>query len=122
MPMAVDAALDAYLNRLCDNVENLYICSQEPANFLEASSTYALGVKATPTIGAAANDTSGRKRTVSAISDGSVTASGSASHLATTDNSASELCAAQALAGVVAVTLGQPFTLTAFDFKIPDPT
>ncbi len=123
MPMAIEAAQDAYLNRICDTVENLYICSQEPANFTEASSTYKLGTKATPSIGAAANDTpNGRKRDVATFSDGTVDSTGTASHVSLTDDSLSELLMAQALAATQAVTASNSFSLTAFKVAIADPT
>lgn len=43
-----DDVLDAALNTIKTNTENLYICSTQPATFAEASSTYKLGAKATP--------------------------------------------------------------------------
>jgi hypothetical protein len=122
MPYLHDDILDAALQYIEDNVENLYICSAEPTTFAEANSTYKLGSKATPTITGPANgDTSGRKTTVDAITDGSVTGTGTATHWALTDDSASKLLATGALASSQAVTSGNTFSLTAFDIEIPDP-
>lgn len=123
MGMISDNALDALLSYISGAAENLYICSAEPATFAEAQTTYKLGVKASPGFGSLANgDVSGRKLPVSSISDGSVTATGTASHWALTDDSASELLAAGALSSSQAVTNGNTFTLTTFDVEIPDPS
>lgn len=117
-----DNAHDALLNYVRNNCENLYVCSAEPTSFTEASSTYKLGTKATPTIGApAAGDASGRKVTVSAISDGTVNSAGTAAWVALTDDSASELLWAKALSSSLALATGSPFTLNAFDIENPDP-
>lgn len=116
-----DDLLDAALAVLT-NVENLYVCSAEPTTFAEASSTYKLGTKATPSIGAVANgDVSGRKRTVSAITDGVVDSAGEANYVALTDNSESKLLVVQALSSALNLATGSPFTLTAFDIEFPDP-
>ena len=116
-----DDILDQALNYISTNTENLYITSQEAGTFAEASSTYALGSKASPTFTGPANgDTSGRKVTCDAISDGSVSADGTASHWSLTDDSASKLLATGALSSSQSVTSGNTFTLTAFDIEIPD--
>jgi hypothetical protein len=119
MPYLSPAGLDAAL-AVWAGADALYICSQEPTTFAEATSTYALGTKATPTIGAAGDRTpDGRKRTVAAITDGTVTATGTATHWALTTASGSVLHATGALAASQAVTSGNPFTLGAFDIGIP---
>lgn len=113
---------DAALNVVINNTENLYICSTMPTTFAEASSTYKLGVKATPAFGSPEDDTSGRKVMVTAITDGSVTADGTAGFIGLTDDSASKLLVAQALNATQVVTNGNTFTLTTFKIAIPDPT
>ena len=45
-----DVELDALLQSIQDNVGTLHICSQEPADYTEASSTYTLGNKSAPTV------------------------------------------------------------------------
>jgi hypothetical protein len=118
-----DTVLDQALAYIDDNVENLYICSAQPTTFAEASSTYKLGTKATPSVGAPTNgDVSGRKIVVAAITDGAVSATGTATWVALTDDSASLLLCAQALSAGQAVTSGNTFTLTEFDITIPDPS
>lgn len=123
MAFLADGAHDALLNYIRDGAENLYLCSQEPATFTEAETTYKLGTKASPTIGAPANgDASGRKITVSAISDGTVNSAGAATHVALTDDSASELLWTGALTSTLNVATGSPWTLNAFDIENPDPS
>jgi len=122
MPSLHDSVFDNGLSVLDTDVENLYICSQEPTTFAEASSTYKLGTKAGPTVGAPADRAGGgREVVVSAISDGVVNATGTATHYALTDDSGSLLLATGALAASQAVTSGNPFTLTSFAIGIPDP-
>lgn len=114
--------LDNGLSVLNTLTENLYICSTMPTNFTEASATYKLGTKAAPTVGApGARTPNGRKVTVSAISDGTVDANGTAGFYALTDNSASKLLAAGALNATQVVTTPNTFTLTTFDIGIPAP-
>ena len=122
MTFLTDNAHDALMNYIRTNCENMYICSQEPTTFTEASSTYKLGTKATPKIGApAAGDTSGRKVTISAISDGVVNSAGTATHYALTDDTGTELLFAGALSSSLALATGSPWTLNAFDIENPDP-
>lgn len=117
--MIADNPLDAALNYIKNNTENLYICSAEPTTFLEASSTYKLGVKASPAfVGPAAGDVSGRKITVSAVTDGVVSADGSAAYLALTDDSLSELLYVKLLDVARTISGETVFTVTAFDIGI----
>jgi hypothetical protein len=117
-----DDVFDAALNVVKNNTENLYICSSMPTTFAEASSTYKLGTKATPGFTGPADDTSGRKLTITAITDGTVSANGTAGFFALTDDSASKLLVAQALNATQAVISGNTFTLTSQKVAIPDPT
>lgn len=121
MAFIPDAALDAALAVVAD-ADALYLCTQEPTTYAQASSTYAVGTKASPSIGAAADRSpSGRKITVAAITTGgSVTASGTATHWALTKASGSLLRATGALSASQALVSGNTFTLTAFDIGIPD--
>jgi hypothetical protein len=64
---------------------------------------------------------SGRKITVDAITDGSVSGTDTATHWALTDDSESKLLVTGALASSQAVTDGNTFTLTAIDVEFPDP-
>ena len=114
--------LDAALAYISANAENLYICSAEPGTYAEAQTAYKLGTKASPSFGAVANgDVSGRKLPVTAIGDGTINTTGTATHWAICDNSESKLLAAGSLSAPQIVTSGNPFSLTAFDIEIPDP-
>lgn len=122
MATLADRVYDNGLTVLDTEVTHLYICSAEPTTHTEASSTLALGSKATPTVSAPGDRSGGgRKVTVSAITDGAVSATGTATHWALTDNTNSRLLATGALSASQAVTNGNPFTLTAFDIGVPDP-
>ncbi len=123
MPYLNDDLLDLALQNLEDNVENLYICSQEPATYAEAQTTYKLGTKAEPAFTGPANRSpNGRKTQIDAITDGTVNTTGTATHWALTDNSATKLLATGSLGASQAVTSGNTFTLSAFDIGIPDAT
>jgi hypothetical protein len=116
-----DQSLDALLSDVKDNYQAEYICSAEPATYTEATSTYALGSKTSPATGAIGDRTGGgRKFTVSAINDGSVSADGTASHYAGVDNTNSRLKVAEALSATQVVSNGNTYTLTAHDIGIPD--
>jgi len=117
-----DSALDAALNDINDG-DRVDICSSEPSNYTEATSTNTLGNKTSVSVGSpAAGDTSGRKVTIPAITDGSVTADGTASHWALSDVTGTELKAAQDLTSTQAVTNGNDFSLGALDIEFPDPS
>lgn len=116
-----DPVLDGGMNYLNSKGSALFICSQLPANYTGASSTYALGTKATPTLSAAQDGvTTGRRVVVSAITGGSVTGSGTATHYAIVDTTGTALLAAGPLSSSQAVTSGNTFTLTAFSVTLPD--
>ena len=119
MALITDNAFDAALNYISGNGSELHILSQEPTSFADVG-TFTLGNAVPSYTGPVDGDTSGRKITVDAISGGSVTGDGDASHVAITDGS-SELIAWQTLASVQTVTNGNTFSLTAFDIEFPDP-
>lgn len=122
MAFITDSAFDAALNYIKDNVENLYLCSQEPTTVAEANTTYKLGTKGTPTIAAPSDRAgNGRECVVSAIADGTVNSSGTASHWALVKDSATaELLATGQLNATQVLTAGNEFTLTAFAYSILD--
>lgn len=115
-----DDVLDAALQLIIDNADTLHICSSQPANYAGVAAV-TLGNKAGPTVGAQQNgDTSGRKVRIAAITDGSVTATGTATHWVLVDDTNSRLLVAQALTSSQAVTSGNQFSLAALDVEIPD--
>lgn len=123
MPFIRDAAFDAGLDNIQDIADDLHICSQEPTTYTEAVTTYTLGTKASVTVGAPEDGASdGRRVIVSAITDGSVTGTGTATHWALVDVGTTALLATGALSESQAVTDGNTFTLTAFDVAFADAT
>lgn len=118
-----DNVFDDGLQYIIDNCENLYVCSSQPTTFTEASVTYKLGTKATPSIsGPSAGTVSGRKVTIAPFSDGVVDAAGNAAWFALTDDSLSILLVSGNLASVQALVTGSPFSLTAIEVELPAPT
>lgn len=85
------AALDACLNYIKTNANNMHVCTTQPTNRTEAVTTYNLATQAMVTgdYTLAAGDVSGRKVTVGAKTGISITTSGTALHVAHT--SATEL-------------------------------
>jgi len=121
MPFINDKVFDSGLSVLDTDVENLYINNLEPATFTAASSTNKLGTKATPTVGAPTDGSvNGRSVNISAISDGTVDTTGTASHWSVTDDSLSLLLATTSLSSSQSVTSGNTFTLDAIEINIPD--
>ena len=117
-----DEVFDEGLDKLDTDADRIDICSQEPATYAEATSTYTLGNKTSPTVSAPGDrGAGGREVTVSAINDGSVTGTGTATHFAIVDTGNTLLLATGALASSQAVTSGNTWTLTEFTVGIPDP-
>lgn len=120
MPLLADRVLDLGLNVLDTEANRLDICSSEPTTFAAATGAASLGNKTSLSIGApAARSPSGRRVTVAAITDGTVTATGTATHYAIVDTVNSRLLATGELESSQVVTNGNPFTLPAFDIGIP---
>ncbi len=123
MPLLADRVYDLGLNVLDTEANALYICNAEPATYTAATVTNALGSAtggAYTGIGApAAGTPNGRQVTVNAITAGSVTGTGTASHYAIVDTVNSRLLATSSLTATQAVTSGNTFTLTAFTIRIP---
>lgn len=119
-----DNVLDNGLAGLKAAASDIYLCSQEPATFVGATSTYALGRK---NFGAgavfpnaiAAGAPNGRQLATAAVTDGAITASGSAAHWAITSAGASRLEAANNLSASQVVTIGNTFQLPSFTIRLP---
>ncbi len=113
---------DNGLSTLDTEANKILVTSQEATTYTNANSTYALGNSTSLSINAPADRTGGgRKVTVAAISDGSITATGTATHYAIVDTTNSRLLATAALTASQSVTNGNTFTLATFDIGIPDP-
>lgn len=116
-----DRVFDLGLNVLDTEANRLDICNAEPASYAAATTTNSLGNKTSLSIGAPSDRSpTGRRVTVAAFGDGTVTATGTASHWAIVDTVNSRLLATGALASSQAVTSGNVFALPAFDIGIPD--
>ena len=119
-----DRVFDNGLTVLDTEADKLYITFAQAATLAEATTTYALGNKtlAAGDISAPSDRTGGgRKVTVSALSGGSVTATGTATHYAIIDSVNSRLLAAADLGASQAVTSGNTFSVTSLEIGIPDP-
>jgi hypothetical protein len=123
MPFVDSRVLDLGLNVLDTESTHMYLCSAEPANFTQASSTLALANNnfgAGNVFGApAAGSPNGRKVTSAAVSAGSVTATGLATNWAATDNANSRLNVTGALAASQNVTTGNTWGMAALDVRLP---
>lgn len=115
--------LDNGLSALKSLATHIYICSQEPTTYAEATTTYALGNKnfgaGNTLTGPTDRTPNGRKDTTVAVTDGAVTGTGNAARYAIVDSVNSRLLVDNDLAATQAVTAGNVFSLPAFDFGIP---
>ena len=120
-----DYVLDAALSKLDVEANAIYLCSLEPTTYTAATSTNALGNASGanyPGIAAPVNGTpNGRSVTSSAVTNGTITATGTATHFAIVDTVNSRLLATGSLSASQSVTSGNTFTLTSFTVRIPDP-
>lgn len=115
-----DLALDEGLDWVDTNGTRVDILSQEAAVYGDIA-TYGLGNKTGVNPDAPADrGGGGRMVNIPAITDGSVTGDGTATHWALSDG-ASLLVASYSLATGQGVSNGNTFTLTAFEVGIPDP-
>ena len=113
---------DNGLTTLDTEANVVHVTSAEATTYTAATSTLSLGNSTSLSI-AAPSDRSGggRKVTVSAISDGSITGTGTVTHYALVDTNNSRLLATAALTASQSVTSGNTFSLASFDIGIPDP-
>ena len=117
-----DRVLDNGLTVLDTEANKIVITSQAATTYTEANATYALGNSTSLSIAAPTDRAAGgREVVVSAITDGSVTSTGTASHYAIIDTINTRLLAVSTLAAGQVVTSGNTFTLTAITIGIPDP-
>lgn len=117
-------------NRVFDNgltvldteANRIDITSAEATTYAAATSTLTLGNSTSLSIGAPQDRTGGgREVVVSAITDGSVTGTGTATHYAIVDTVNSRLLATGSLSASQSVTSGNTFTLSSVTIGIPDP-
>ena len=117
-----DRVYDAGLSSLDTEANAIHVTSQEATSYTEATSTYTLGNSTSLSIGAPQDRSGGgREVVVAAISDGSVTGTGTATHYAIVDTVNSRLLATGSLTASQSVTSGNTFTLSSVSIGIPDP-
>ncbi len=123
MASIADRVFDNGLTVLDTEANKITVTSQESTTYASANSTHALGSSTSLSI-AAPTDRSGGGRdvTVAAIADGSISASGTATHYAILDTSNTRLLATGSLSASQGVTSGNTFTLATFKIGIPDPS
>jgi hypothetical protein len=120
MAYLADRVFDNGLTVLDTEANKILITSAEATTYTQANATYALGNSTTLSIGApAARSGGGRQVTIAAITDGSVTATGTATHYAIVDTVNSRLLATGSLSASQAVTSGNTFTLSSAVIGIP---
>jgi len=114
-----DLVIDNGLAALSD-ADELHITSSEISVYANLAAA-TLGNKAPPSVGAVQDRTGGgRERVIAAVTDGSVTGSGTASHWCLVDTVNSRVLAANSLSASQGVTSGNTFTLDAIAIGIPD--
>jgi hypothetical protein len=114
---------DEGLQVLSDDANRIDLCSQEPTTYAEATSTYTLGNKTSYSVGnPEARTPDGRKVVCDAVTDGSITATGTVTHWAIVDTANSRLLAVNTLSASQAVTDGNTWAIAAFDIGIADPS
>ena len=117
-----DRVFDNGLTILDTEANAIHITSQEATSYTDATSTSTLGNSTSLSIGAPQDRTGGgREVVVAAITDGSVTGTGTATHYAIVDTVNSRLLATGSLAASQSVTSGNTFTLSSVSIGIPDP-
>lgn len=117
-----DRVFDNGLAVLDTEANEIHITDSEAADFNDATSTSSLGNSASLSIGAPQDRSGGgREVIVAAITDGSVTGSGTATHYAIVDSANSRLLATGSLTASQSVTSGNTFTLSSVAIGIPDP-
>lgn len=118
-----DRVFDNGLTVLDTESTGIYLCSQQPTTYTEAITTYALAAKSSGyTSGSPADGaSSGRRVTFPAVTDGTCSATGTATHFAVVDSVNSRLLVTHTLSASVATATGATMTLAAFDVTKPDP-
>jgi len=123
MATIADRVFDNGLTVLDTEANKIVVTSQEATTYAEANATYALGNSTSLSIGAPADRSGGgREVTAAAITDGSITGTGTVTHYAIVDTSNSRLLVTGSLSASQSVTSGNTFSLASFTVGIPDPS
>ena len=115
--------LDFGLNILNAESDKIYLVSADPTTYTEATSTYALGNKDFGVGGAFGNPAdatpNGRKVSSTVVTNGLVTATGTATGWAVVTSGSTRLDANGQLAAPQVVTNGNSWSLDSFDIRKP---
>ena len=123
MATIADRVFDQGLTVLDTEANKIVVTSQEATTYAEANATYALGNSTSLSIGAPADRSGGgREVTAAAITDGSITGTGTVTHYAIIDTNNSRLLVTGSLSASQSVTSGNTFSLASFTVGIPDPS
>ena len=118
-----DRVFDSGLGIFNSEANRIDVTSQEATTYAQATSTYTLGNSTSLSVGSPADRSGGgREVTAGAISDGSITGSGTCSHYAIVDTNNSRLLVTGSLSASQSVTSGNTFSLASFTIGIPDPS
>ena len=118
MSFICDDAMDAGL-AVIKGATTLLLCSSEPATRAAAVAAQ-LASKASPSFGTTGDGTSGREFAVTAITDASGDADGTATHWALIDGT--DLLAAGALSSSVSIASGSTVSIESFTVGLNDPS
>jgi len=119
MAFIADVVFDSGLSELDTGGIRLDITSQEATTYTSATNTHTLGNATVNTGAPEAGAVDGRRAIVPAITSGTVTGTGTASHWALSNN-VDTLLATGALSATQAVTNGNTFSLDAISITIRD--
>lgn len=123
MATIADRVFDNGLTVLDTEANKIVVTSQEATTYAQANATYALGNSTSLSIGAPADRSGGgREVTAAAITDGSITGTGTVTHYAIIDTNNSRLLVTGSLSASQSVTSGNTFSLASFTVGIPDPS
>lgn len=119
-----DVFLQSGLRLLDSDSSHIYIVNADPTTYTQATSTFALGNKnfgAGAVFGTCyAASPNGQRVTSTAVTDGTVTAAGTATGWAVVTQASSRLDANGQLSASQVVASGNTFTLGQFDIRIPN--
>jgi hypothetical protein len=113
-----DSVLDAALDEI-KTATRLLLCSSQPADYAAAVAA-TLATKDTPVFGANGDYAGGRQFQVSAITDATGDADGTATHYALVNVTGTLLLASQSLSSSVGITTGSTVEIDAFNVQNPD--
>ena len=117
-----DDVLDAALNYIKNNADYMYACNAQPTTYAEASSTYMLaGVAQTSSNYTVADGASGRKVTMAARSDITISNTGTATYVALVNVATSKLLYVTTCTALY-LTAAQLMGFGAWYIQISDPT